>query len=120
MYDQGFRDEELLTLPAPVEKNIRHAMHLYAILINLERLKVNRNEFVDRLIKENIGSGVHFAPIHLQPYYRDTYGYKKGDFPNAEFIGDRILSLPLGANLTDKDVLDVIDAVKYVLSRVKK
>lgn len=115
LYTQAFRSESLLTLPAPIEKDARHAMHLFAILVNLEKLSVNRNEFVDRLIKENIGSGVHFSPVHLHPYYKNTYGYKKGDFPNAEFVGERILSLPLGANLTDEDVRDVIVAVKRVL-----
>lgn len=115
MYIQAFKNETLLTLPAPVESGTRHAMHLFAILINLEEMKIERNEFVDRLIKENIGSGVHFSPVHLHPYYRKTYGYKKGDFPNAEFVGERIVSLPLGANLTDEDVRDVIGAVKKVL-----
>lgn len=116
MYNNAFKEEPLLTIPSPIEKNTRHGMHLYAILLNLEKLKIQRNEFVDRLIKENIGSGVHFSPVHLHPYYRKTYHYKKGDFPNAEFVGERILSLPLGANLENKDVNDVITAVKRLLS----
>lgn len=114
-YNEAFRNEPLLTLPAPIEKNTRHAMHLYAIIVNIEKLKIKRNEFVDRLIKQNIGSGVHFSPVHLHPYYRNAYGYKVGDFPNAEFIGERIVSLPLGANLTDGDIKDVISAVKQVV-----
>ena len=117
MYNRSFLDEPLLTLPAPVEKNTRHAMHLYAILLDIDRLAMSRNEFVDRLIKKNIGSGVHFYPVHLHPYYKKTYGFKKGSFPVAEYIGDRILSLPLGANLTDQDVLDVAGAVKEVLHK---
>lgn len=120
MYNEAFKGELFLTLPAPIEKGTRHARHLYAILLNLEKIKVKRNEFVDRLIKENIGSGVHFAPIHTQPYYKKAFGYKEGDFPNAEFVGERILSLPLGANLTDNDVKDVIRAVKKVLSETKR
>ena len=119
-YQSAFKNEKLLTLPAPIEKDIRHAMHLYAIMIDINKLRMTRNEFVDRLIKNNIGSGVHFAPVHLHPYYRNAYGYKKGDFPNAEFVGERILSLPLGANLTDGDVGDVILAVKDILTVAKK
>lgn len=119
-YNNGFKNEKLLTLPALIEKNTRHARHLYAILLNLEMLKIKRNEFVDMLIKENIGSGVHFAPIHTQPLYKKQFGYKKGDYPNAEYIGERILSLPMGANLTNKDVDDVIRAVKHCLSKAKK
>jgi dTDP-4-amino-4,6-dideoxygalactose transaminase len=119
-YSDAFRDEPLLTLPAPVEKNTRHGMHLFAILLNLEKLRVNRNTFIDMLIKRNIGSGVHFAPIHTQPYYRNVFGYKKGDYPVTEFVGERIVSLPLGANLTDRDVNDVIRAVKSILIKTKK
>lgn len=115
MYIDAFKNESLLTLPAPIEKNTRHAMHLFAIMINLEKMKIGRNEFIDKLIKENIGSGVHFSPVHLHPYYKKTFGYKKGDFPNAEFVGERIVSLPLGANLADRDVQDVINAVKNIL-----
>lgn len=115
MYSEAFANEPLLTLPAPIERNTRHAMHLYAVLLNLEKLKTKRNVFVDKLIKLNIGSGVHFAPVHTQPFYRKIFGYKKGDFPNAEFVGERILSLPLGANLSERDVKDVIRTVKFVL-----
>lgn len=111
MYTKAFSKNPYLILPAPIEKGTRHAMHLCAILIDIDKLKVKRNEFVDSLIKEGIGSGVHFSPVHLHDYYRKTYGYKKGDFPNAEYVGERTLSLPLGANLTDKDVKDVIRAV---------
>lgn len=115
LYNQAFKNNKLLTIPGKIKKNDRHAMHLYALLLNLENLKLGRNEFVDRLIKENIGSGVHFSPIHLHPYYRKTFGFKNGDFPNAEFVGERIISLPLGANLTNQDVNDVIWAVKRIL-----
>lgn len=120
MYNNAFKDEKLITLPAPLEKNTRHAMHLYAILLDLNKLKIDRNKFVDKLIKENIGTGVHFAPIHLQSYYKKTFGYKKGDFPNSEFVGERILSLPLGANLTKYDVQTVIGAVKKILKITAK
>ncbi len=118
-YNQAFADEKMLTLPAPVEEDTRHAMHLYALVIDTDNLGMSRNVFIDRLIKENIGSGVHFSPVHLHPFYQQTYGYKKGDYPHAEHVGDRIISLPLGANLTDQDVQDVIDAVKSILANPK-
>lgn len=111
MYNKAFSSNTLVTLPSSIAKNERHAMHLYAILLDLNRLDVERNEFIDALIKEGIGSGVHFSPIHLHAFYRKNFGYKKGDFPNAEYVGSRTLSLPLGANLTRRDVNDVISAV---------
>lgn len=118
MYVKAFKNNPYLTLPSAVEKDTRHAMHLFAILLDLEKLRIKRNDFVDKLIKQNIGSGVHFSAIHLHKFYRKAYGYKKGDYPNAEYVGERILSLPLGANLEDRDVHDVITAVNKVLSRV--
>lgn len=119
-YIKAFKNNPLLTIPASIEKGSRHGMHLFALLLNLEKLKTKRNDFVDKLIKENIGSGVHFSAIHLHEFYRKTFGYKKGDFPNAESVGERILSLPLGANLTDQDVADVIKAVQKVLAKYEK
>ena len=67
------------------------------------------------MTKRNIGVGVHYIALHLHPYYKQTFNYKRGDFPNAEWISDRTVSLPLSAKLTAKDVNDVIDAVNEVL-----
>ncbi|MBN2396498.1 MAG: DegT/DnrJ/EryC1/StrS aminotransferase family protein, partial [Candidatus Atribacteria bacterium] len=70
---------------------------------------------LNALTAENIGVGVHYLPVHLHPFYRKTYGWKKGNCPNAEWIGARTVSLPLSAALCDKDVNDVIKAFKKVL-----
>ena len=120
MYDKAFQNNDLVTIPASDEKNSRHARHLYAILLNLEKLHVTRDMFIDALIKQNIGSGVHFTPVHLHPYYRKKYKYKKNDFPNAEFVGERIVSLPLGANLTKQEIQDVIGAIRQLLNKKTK
>lgn len=120
MYTQAFSRLPELILPAPEEKNTRHARHLYAILIRPEMLKITRDKFVDTLIKENIGSGVHFNPIHLYDYYRKSFGFKKGDYPNAEFVGARTISLPLSAATSPRDIHDVICAVKKIITCYKK
>jgi len=120
MYDKAFASMPEIIRPSPEEKGTRHARHLYAIQLSLDKLKITRNEFVDKLLKENIGCGVHFMPVHLHKYYRDTFDFKKGDYPNAEFVGEGILSLPLGANLTTRDVEDVIGAVKKIAKTYKK
>ncbi len=104
-----------LILPAPEDPHAKHARHLFAILLRFDKLRISRDDFIDQLIKMNIGSGVHFNPVHLHEYYRRTLGYKKGMFPNAEFIGERTVSLPLGANLTEKDIYDVINAVRRLI-----
>lgn len=120
MYDKVFKNMPELITPKTEEKNTYHARHLYAILVRPEKLKVNRDQFINNLIKLNIGSGVHFYPVHLHPYYRKTFGFKKGDFPQAEFVGERTVSLPLGANLTRKDIMDVIGAVKWLVAKHKR
>lgn len=75
---------------------------------------------MNALSAENIGVGVHYIPVHLHPFYRKTFGWKEGDFPNAEWIGERTLSLPLSAALDEKDVEDVIEAVCKILKKSKR
>lgn len=114
-YDKAFADLPVI-IPAPAEANTKHARHLYTLLVDTDKLQISRDTFQQALQEENIGTGIHFIALHLHPYYADTYGYKRGDFPNAEFVSDRTISLPLSAKLTDEDVEDVVSAVKKVLS----
>jgi len=110
-YDEAFVDIPEIITPQPVGENSRHARHLYTILLMIERLNVSRNEFIAALKAENIGAGIHFTALHLHHYYKNDFGFKLGDFPNAEYISNRTVSLPLSPNLTDDDVQDVIKAV---------
>ncbi len=113
-YDERLADLPVF-LPEPEEPGTRHARHLYTLLLDLERLDVDRDRVLGDLQRLNIGSGVHYRAVHLHPYYRDTFGYATGTFPVAEWISDRTLSLPLSPKLTDDDVEDVIAAVRHVL-----
>ena len=72
---------------------------------------MTRDEVQQGLHDMNIGTGIHFMSLHLHEYYRKTFGFKPEEFPNAKFISDRTISLPLSAKLTDKDVEDVIESV---------
>ena len=105
-------------LPKSPEPNTKHAYHLYTPLIDIDRLGKSRNRVLDELTAENIGAGVHYLPVHLHPFYRKTYGWKYGDYPNAEWIGERTLSIPFSAALSDEDVDDVITAFRKVLKSV--
>ena len=96
--------------PVPVEGDTIHARHLYTILVD-DRLGKSRDRVLDELIALRIGHG---RPLHLHRYYREWRGYQRGDFPSAEHIGDRTLSLTLSPTLTDADVGDVIAAVRAV------
>jgi dTDP-4-amino-4,6-dideoxygalactose transaminase len=98
----------------------RHARHLYTILLGLDQLRIDRNQFIQAMKGENIGTGVHFTALHLHKYYRETFGYERGDLPNAEWIGERTVSLPLSPKLTDEDVNDVIRAVKRLTARYRR
>jgi dTDP-4-amino-4,6-dideoxygalactose transaminase len=119
MYDGAFGSMPEIQTPM-VNPNVRHAWHLYVIQLDLERLAIDRAQFIEALRAENIGTSVHFIPVHLHPYYRQTYGYKRGHLPNAERIYDGILSLPLYPKMTEADVRDVIAAVKRIVSRYGK
>jgi dTDP-4-amino-4,6-dideoxygalactose transaminase len=118
-YDDTFKHLTLET-PSPPEENTRHARHLYNILIKLEELKADRDTIQQALYEENIGTGIHFISLHLHPYYQKTFGYKRDDFPNATYVSDRTISLPLSAKLTDEDVNDVIKTVTKVLKKYQK
>lgn len=96
----------------PVERpEVEHAWHLYVLRLRPGVLSIGRDRFIEELTRRRIGTSVHFIPLHLHPYYRDTYGYSPGDYPVAWSNYERMLSLPLHPRLTDEDVADVISAV---------
>ena len=94
----------------------RHAWHLYVILLNLDKLSITRDQFMEALRQENIGTGIHFRSLHIQPYYAKTYKLKRDDMPHAAAVSDRLLSLPLYPKMTERDVLDVIEAVRKIVA----
>lgn len=108
-------------LQVPVERpEVESAKHLYVLRLNLELLRIDRNQFIQELTARNIGSSVHFIPIHIHPYYRDKYGYAPEDFPVAYANYHRIVSLPLHPGLSDLDVDDVIQAVVDIISQARR
>ncbi len=109
-YTAAFADAP--AIEPPVERpGVSSAWHLYVIRLRLERLSIDRNRFIEELTARNIGTSVHFIPVHLHPYYRDRYGFSPEDFPMAHAAYHRIISLPLHPRLSDEDVNDVIEAV---------
>jgi len=114
IYQRAFQDLPL-TLPAPPEEGTRHAYHLYTVLVDSERTGVSRDAFMGALTAENVGVGVHYRSIPVQPYYAERFGWKPEDYPNSVSIGEQTVSLPLSAKLTDEDVHDVIQAVRKTL-----
>ena len=111
MYSEAFSDMPEIETPL-VHSDRRHSWHLYVIKLALERLKIDRAGFIMELRARNIGASVHFIPVHLHPYYREEFGYRRGDFTTAEDSYDRLVSLPLYPAMTENDVADVICAVR--------
>jgi dTDP-4-amino-4,6-dideoxygalactose transaminase len=118
LYNEGLAEIPGLSIPAlePIGPGDRHAWHLYPILIDIDQLTLDRNGFIDALQARNIGSGIHYTALHLQGYYRETFGYQRGDLPEAEYVSDRTVSLPLSPAMTEQDVDDVIEAVTDILA----
>ena len=119
MYDEGFREVSQVSAPC-VKDGAQHAWHLYVIQLNLEQLRIGRNEMIEWLRKENIGTSVHFIPLHLHPYYRDRFGYGPKDFPVASAVFDQILSLPIYPKMTKTDVLEVIHSVTKIVRHYQR
>ncbi|MCK5942997.1 MAG: DegT/DnrJ/EryC1/StrS family aminotransferase [Planctomycetes bacterium] len=104
-----------VTLPAPFADDERHALHLFTVLIDERQAGVSRDAVLVSLHQQNIGTGVHYRSIPDMSVYRQRFGWRPEDWPNAKSIGDRTLSLPLSAKLDDRDVDDVITALRHAL-----
>lgn len=117
-YASAFRDLPI-TLPA-VRDGVNPGWHLYPIRLRLEELSATRGEIFRALRAENIGVNVHYIPVHLHPYYRERFGYRRGDYPVAEDAYERLISIPMFHAMSDRDVEDVISALKKVTFRHMK
>jgi dTDP-4-amino-4,6-dideoxygalactose transaminase len=116
MYDEAFVDLPVET-PAPAETGTVHARHLYTLLTDPKKAGRSRDDVRRILHEHKVGSGVHFISLHMHPYYAVKYGSAPEDFPNAMYVSERTLSLPLSAKLTDEEVARVIAAVKKALRK---
>jgi len=113
-YNRAFAGSEALEIP--VERpEVEHAWHLYVLRLRLEALRIGRDQFIEELKARNIGTSVHFIPIHLHPYYRNKYAYESDAFPVAHESYLRMLSIPLNPRMNDQDVADVVEAVLDVV-----
>jgi dTDP-4-amino-4,6-dideoxygalactose transaminase len=105
-------------LPQVPDYEHRHAWHLFAPTLNTDVAKMDRDTLMQRLKDEhNIGTGLHYRAVHLYTHYSKAFGFQPGDFPAAESVGDRILSLPLFPLMKEADVERVVAALAQVLGR---
>ena len=115
-YEAGFADLVEIERPA-CHDYIQHAWHLYPIRLRLDMLRIDRAEFIEALRTENIGTSVHFIPLHRHPYYRDTFSLKTADFPVADAAFERLITLPLYTRMQHADVADVVEVVRMLVRR---
>lgn len=119
LYTEALRDIPEIRLPA-TRPEVEHGWHLYMIRLNLDQLTQGRDEIAYALRQENIGTGVHFYGLHLHAYYRDVLGMKPECFPVATAASQEILSLPLHPQLSDRNVHEVVSALKKVLLHARR
>ena len=93
----------------------KHVYYLYPILLE----HYNRDRFIEKMAQQGIQCSVHFIPLHIQPFYKKKFNFKKSDFPNAEWVYEREVSLPLYPKMKEKDVKFVINAIKRIINEGK-
>ncbi|MGO1000009.1 DegT/DnrJ/EryC1/StrS family aminotransferase [Lysobacter sp. CA196] len=105
-----------LGLPADPESHIRHAFHLYTVMIDPARTGIERDTFLNRMNAHGVGTGVHYLSVAEHPYYRERFGWDPDQWPNARRIGQQTVSLPLSPKLSDSDLARVVDAATRSLT----
>jgi dTDP-4-amino-4,6-dideoxygalactose transaminase len=115
-YLESFQDVEELELP-PVPADRIHSWHLFPVKLRLAKLAIDRNSFIAELKEAGVGCSVHWRPLHLHPYYAETFGWKPEDLPVASAVWERIVSLPLFPTMTDAELDHVVAVVKRICER---
>lgn len=119
VYDAAFATLPEVGLP-PRHPDRTHTFHLYPVRFAADRLAIGRDAIIEELRRCNIGTSVHFIPVHMHPYYRDTFGYSTQDFPNAARIYAELVSLPLYPAMSEADVVSVHRAVRAVVEHARR
>ncbi|MCR4324847.1 MAG: UDP-4-amino-4,6-dideoxy-N-acetyl-beta-L-altrosamine transaminase [Candidatus Curtissbacteria bacterium] len=118
VYRKAFSD---LPIDVPKENNSSFAVwHLFTALLKLDEIKVSRKRIFDELKDRGLGVQVHYIPVHLQPYYRKKFGFKRGDFPISESVYESEISLPLFPDLSKKQIDYVIKTFKDVIGEYSR
>ena len=117
--DAGLNDVAEISRPAE-RPWIKHAHHLYPVTVRTDMLAADRDTIMNAIQAENVGIGIHFRAVHLHPFYAETFDFRRGMYPNAEYYSDRTISLPLYPKMTDADADDVVAAVRKVIGHYRR
>ncbi|MCX7611307.1 MAG: DegT/DnrJ/EryC1/StrS family aminotransferase [Ignavibacterium sp.] len=118
-YNEAFKDFDLITLHT-IKPDRESSWHLYPIRLNLDMLKVTRAQIIDELKQNNIGVGVHFMPVNKHLFYQETFKLEDKDFPVANSVFPRLLSLPIYPGMTDKNIDKVINVFTDILKKYRR
>jgi dTDP-4-amino-4,6-dideoxygalactose transaminase len=113
-YDKVFGTDERFIIPK-VAENVKHAYHLYPLRINFDIVKKSKEEIFLELREKNIYCQVHYIPLHLQPYFRDRFGFIEGDFPIAEKFYKEEISIPIYPSLDDSDLTYISEQILEII-----
>lgn len=102
-----------------IENSIKHAHHLMLIKLVPGELNISRDNFLNELRDRAIGASIHFVSLHMHPYYKNKFGFEDNDFPNAAYLSNNIITLPLYPDLSEEDVYYVTDCVKEIIEKHK-
>jgi len=119
LYTEAFKDNELIELHT-IKTDRDSSWHLYPIRLNLEKLKINRAQFIEELKNLNVGVGVHFMPVHQHLYYKNEFNLEDKNFPVASNIFPRLISLPIYPGMSKEHVNKVINIVSDTLIKNKR
>jgi dTDP-4-amino-4,6-dideoxygalactose transaminase len=114
MYSESLADAPALRLPT-ASADATHAWHLYVVQLDVDRLTIDRGAVIELLRARNIGTSVHFIPLHLHPYYRNMYGYTPESFPTAARVYERTVSLPMFPGMTGDDIWYVSESLRAII-----
>jgi perosamine synthetase len=113
-YLDAFRTVPEIT-PLEVGDSLDHAWHLFVIKLDLDRLTVDRTQFIQLMKEAGVGASIHFKPLHLHPFYRDRYSLNPADFPVATDSYRRIVSLPIFPSMQASQVDRVIEVMTGIV-----
>jgi dTDP-4-amino-4,6-dideoxygalactose transaminase len=119
VYDRAFAGHRFVRA-VRVRAGVQSSHHLYAIQLNLEALTIGRDQFIVELTERNIGTSVHYIPVHEHSFYAKKYGWKPESYPHAHAAGQRLISLPLSSALGAADAADVVSAVDEICQKFKR
>lgn len=118
-YTRELKENKFISLPI-IKADRETSWHLYPIRLNIEMLTIGRNDFINELKNLNVGTGVHFMPVHQHQFYKDSLSLNHNDFPVANDAFERLISIPIYPGLTDTEVTRVIDAIHHLTKKYRR